>query len=79
MTKNFNKLAYLNDTMGPYHYARLKAANKFLDCTFIEFSSSDHTNLWEGNKTKNSNKVILFKDKPITEQNYFEIDQCNNY
>ena len=73
MTENFKKLAYLNDTMGPYHYARLEAANKFLKCIFIEFSSRDHTNLWEGKKTKYSDKVILFKDKPITEQNYSDI------
>ena len=61
-------LAFLTDTMGPYHYARLKAANLLTQCTFVEFSSIDHTNYWETSAEQIKRKVTLFHDKPITEQ-----------
>ena len=61
--------------MGPYHYARLNAANKFLKCTFIEFSSHDHANLWEGDTTKTDEKITLFKNAPIIHQRPKEINR----
>ena len=67
------KVAYLNDTMGPYHYERLKSANKHLDCTFIEFSSHDHVNLWKPDTKEMEKKIVLFKDKSIIEQSPSDI------
>jgi glycosyltransferase involved in cell wall biosynthesis len=62
------KLAYLNDSMLPYHYARLEAANKLLDCTFIEFSSIDHSAVWNKSIINSKKKITLFNDKSIIEQ-----------
>ena len=67
------KIAFLNDTMGPYHYARLDASNLLSDCTFIEFSNQDHTNYWKTSDEKTLKKITLFKEKPITEQNKIDI------
>ncbi len=67
------KVAYLNDTMGPYHYERLRSANKHLDCIFIEFSSHDHVNLWKPNTKEMKKKIVLFKDKSIIEQSPSDI------
>ena len=72
------KIAFLNDTMGPYHYARLEAANILSDCTFIEFSNKDHTNYWDTSSKKFSNKVTLFEDKTITEKTKNEISERLN-
>jgi glycosyltransferase involved in cell wall biosynthesis len=72
MTKKI-KIAFLNDTMGPYHYARLEASNISSDCTFIEFSNEDHTNYWDTSKEKVPNKITLFDDKPITQKSKKEI------
>ncbi len=57
----------LNDTMGSYHHFRLICANDSLDCTAIQFSSIDHTNLWQGSPEENKQIITLFDDKPITE------------
>lgn len=63
------KAAFLCDCMGPYHYARLNAVTRYMDITAIEFSSLDHTNLWEQFDNKGRCATIsLFKDKPITMQ-----------
>ena len=67
------KIAFLNDTMGPYHYARLEASNILSDCTFVEFSSIDHTNYWDTSKEKIAKKVTLFDDKPITQKSKKQI------
>ena len=53
--------------MGSYHHFRLTCANDSLDCTAIQFSSIDHTNLWQGSSEKNKQIITLFDDKPITE------------
>tara|TARA_B100000767_G_scaffold274997_1_gene309955 strand:+ start:2135 stop:3331 length:1197 start_codon:yes stop_codon:yes gene_type:complete len=74
MTKKI-KIAFLNDTMGPYHYARLEASNILSDCTFVEFSNVDHTNYWNTSKEKIPKKVTLFDDKPITQKSKKEIKQ----
>lgn len=57
----------LNDTMGHYHHFRLSCANTSLDCTAIQFSSIDHTNLWDASADENRKIITLFNDKPITE------------
>lgn len=72
------KIGFLNDTMGPYHYARLDAANLLSDCTFIEFSNQDHTNYWKTTDEKTLKKITLFKEKPITEQNKIDISNRLN-
>tara|TARA_X000000368_G_scaffold392767_1_gene357837 strand:- start:17063 stop:18292 length:1230 start_codon:yes stop_codon:yes gene_type:complete len=72
------KIAFLNDTMGPYHYARLKAANILSKCTFIEFSSVDHTNYWDTSSEHIQNKEILFTDEPITKKSKQEISKRLN-
>ncbi len=75
MKKNKIKIAFLNDTMGPYHYARLEAANILSNCTFIEFSSIDHTNYWDTSNEHTPNKEILFIDEPITKKSKQEISK----
>lgn len=72
------KIGFLNDTMGPYHYSRLDAANLLSDCTFIEFSNQDHTNYWKTTDEKTLKKITLFKEKPITEQNKIDISNRLN-
>lgn len=67
------KIAFFNDTMGPYHYARLDAANLKSECIFLEFSSVDHTNYWDISNELKDNKITLFTDKPITKKNKSEI------
>ena len=57
----------LNDTMGSYHHFRLICANDSLECIAIQFSSIDHTNLWQGSSEENKLIITLFNDKPITE------------
>ncbi len=61
------KVVVLNDNMGPYHFYRLKCANKFLEATAIQFSEKDHTNFWDNSKFNKDNVVTLFSDQPITE------------
>jgi glycosyltransferase involved in cell wall biosynthesis len=57
----------LNDTMGHYHHFRLSCANTTLDCKAIQFSSIDHTNLWDASSDDNNRIITLFEDRPITE------------
>lgn len=64
------KAAFLCDRMGPYHYARLNAANRLAEITAIEFSALDHTNAWDPfDNNGRCPKITLFEDRPITLQN----------
>lgn len=68
-TSSTIKAAFLCDRMGPYHYARLNAANSLLDMTAIEFSALDHTNSWEPfDNQGRCPRISLFDDRPITMQ-----------
>ena len=60
------KAVVLNDTMGPYHFFRLKCANEYLEATAVEFSSVDHTNLWTNDGVDKTKVVSLFTEEPIT-------------
>lgn len=63
------KTIFLCDRMGPYHYARLNAANRLTDITAVEFSALDHTNPWEPfDNQGRCPRISLFEDRPITMQ-----------
>jgi glycosyltransferase involved in cell wall biosynthesis len=62
-------VAFLCDRLGPYHIARLNAANKHIPITAIEFSAKDQTYAWDCiADTGSFQRVTLFNDKPITMQ-----------
>ncbi len=63
------RTAFLCDRLGPYHLARLNAANRLAAITAIEFSLRDDTYAWDlcTDKARFS-RITLFKDKPISMQ-----------
>lgn len=61
-------IAVLCDRLGPYHLARLQAANRLANITAIEFSARDETYSWNILENVGINRVTLFKDRPISMQ-----------
>lgn len=63
------KIAFLCDRLGPYHFARLNAANTHAEIIAIEFSAMDQTYKWDLIKTPcGFQRVTLFSDAPVNMQ-----------
>lgn len=68
------KVAVLFHRLGPYHYARLKAANELCQLHAVEFSSVDETYAWDVvEENTGFARTTLFTDSDVEKKSSFEI------
>ncbi|PWU09036.1 MAG: hypothetical protein C5B50_28215 [Verrucomicrobia bacterium] len=68
------RVAVLFYRIGPYHYARLRAAGTVADVTAIEFSNVDPTYAWDEVKGEEGfQRVTLYRDVSVESQSAAEI------
>jgi glycosyltransferase involved in cell wall biosynthesis len=68
------KIAVLFERLGPYHFARLKAANELCQLHAIEFFSVDDTYAWDVVSEKAGfSRTTLFTDSGVEKKSTFKI------
>ena len=68
------RVAVLFYRLGPYHFARLRAAAREMQVTAVEYSNVDPFYAWDEVTAKgNFERAMLFRDAPVEEQSGEEI------